>query len=87
MGLLGALAPGMVEPGMVEQGVQGLDASEARDILAQFITVRLARHNALPGWWPLTESGQRPLGVTEVQVLSDELDSIIHALGELCVMQ
>lgn len=82
MGLLGVLAHGMVE-----QGVHGLAASEVRDILAQFVTACMARHAALPGWWPLTNAGQRPLGVAATQVHGDELDVIVHALGELCVMQ
>jgi len=81
-GLLGVLAHGMVE-----RGGQGVDASEARDILQQFVTACLARRAALPGWWPLTEAGQRPLGMLETQERGDELDIIVQALGELCVMQ
>lgn len=82
MGLLGVLAHGMVE-----QGVHGLDDAEARDLLTQFVTACLAHPAALPGWWPLTDAGQRPLGVATAQIRSDELALIVHALGELCVMQ
>lgn len=81
-GLLGVLAHGMVE-----QGVHGLDDTEARDLLSQFVASCLARHAALPDWWPLTDAGQRPLGVVAAQIRSDELVRIVHALGELCVMQ
>jgi hypothetical protein len=65
----------------------GLDAAEARDILSQLVTTCLARHATLPGWWPLTDAGQRPLGVAATQVRSDEFDIIVDALSELCVMQ
>lgn len=78
---------GVVAHGMVEQGTQVLATPEARDVLAQFVATCLARDGMLPGWWPLASTGQRPLGVVGDQVRSDELDIIVRALAELCVMQ
>jgi hypothetical protein len=82
MGLLGVLAHGMVEDGMQE-----LHHAEARTVLAQFVAQGVQRMGKLPGWWPLTDDAQRHLGIDGGQVQVDELDVIVQALGELCVMR
>ena len=80
-GLLGLLAQGMVE-----QGVYTVEPVEAREIFVQFITTCLTQGVRLPGWWPVTELAQQPVGVVGAQEQVD-LDLLVAALMELCVMQ
>jgi hypothetical protein len=81
-GLLGVLAQGMVE-----QGVYTLEPPEAREIFVQFVTTCLTQDGRLPGWWPMTELAQQPVGVVGTQVQVDDFDMLVAALRELCVMQ
>jgi len=81
-GLLGVLAQGMVE-----QGVYTVEPVEAREIFVQFITTCLTQGVRLPGWWPVTDLAQQPVGVVGTQVQVDDLDLLVAALMELCVMQ
>lgn len=81
-GLLGVLAQGMVE-----QGSHALEPLQAREIFVQFITTCLTPGGRLPGWWPVAEMAQHPVGVVGTQVQVDDLDILVSALMEVCVMQ
>ena len=67
---------GVLAQGMVEQGVYTLAILETREIFVQFGTLCLTQGGHLPGWWPMTELAQQPVGMM-----------LVAALMELCVMQ
>jgi hypothetical protein len=60
--------------------------AEAREILAAFLARHLASGGRPPAWWPLTADGQRRLGVDGDRVYEEELETIIYALCELCLL-
>jgi len=63
-----------------------LSSAAAREILAAFLARCLATGGRLPSWWPLTAEGQRRLGVDGGRVYEEELQTLIHALRELCLV-
>ena len=71
---------------MVEQGVYTLEPLEAQEIFVQFVTTYLTQGGHLPGWWPMTELAQQPVGMVGTQVQVDDFDMLVAALMELCVM-